>query len=591
MSGYLGMDLPGFIALVRSRARLIAGIVAAAMVLALFASLLQSSKYRATADLLFGPSPAAEALDSGLGDTSDDIPERVAATNLALASLDGVAARVKQQLGTPASVEDLKAAVEVQTAGDSDIGTVTAEWDSAAGAAEVANAFAAQIVATRAEAARTDLQRAIDALGGVLAAQPTDAPPASTRALRDRISTLQALAAVDSGGVRVVEPATPPPDRSSPTPLRNAVIAGFLALVLALLLIVVLARVDDRVADEDELTALVRAPVLARVPVLSRQDAAPHDPFEFLRLNLQLVRPRDGGVAYVITSARPGDGKTLVASRLARALGASGAEVVLVDHDVRKPDLDRHVNPFEEPAAGKPPEPPREEAPEMPANGRRAYSDEDIEAALTELALCDGNARRAARALKASGLDVSESTLRRWKAVHALQYAELRTAWSGTAAAYIAQATLQPGVRLLTVADEPALAAMPSDRERLRRLFAELKARADYVLVDTVPVTAAADASAVAAEADGVILVVDLERLRTRDLAATTRQLANARAEILGVVINRSTVDHQAYPPPANGAGSFARQLADGSRATLRRVQSESSARLASLIRRDEPRE
>ena len=126
----------------------------------------------------------------------------------------------------------------------------------------------------------------------------------------------------------------------------------------------------------------------------------------------------------------------------------------------------------------------------------------------------------------------------------------MQAAWSGTAAAYVAQATLQPGVRLLTVADEPALAAMPRDRERLRRLFADLKAHAEYVLVDTVPVTATADASAAAAEADGVILVVDLERTRRRELAAATRQLANARAEIVGIVVNRSTLDHRRIPHP-----------------------------------------
>jgi capsular polysaccharide biosynthesis protein len=414
MSGYLGMDLPGFIALVRSRARLIGAIVAAAVVLALVLSLFQSSRYRATADLLFGPSPAAEALDSSLGDTSDDIPERVAATNLALASLDGVAARVKDELGTPASVEDLKAAVEVQTAGDSDIGTVTAEWDSAEGAARVANAFAGQIVAIRAEASRADLQRAIDALSGVLAAQPPDAPPASTRALRDRISTLQALAAVDSGGVRVVEPASPPLERSSPRPLRNAVIAGFVALVLALLLVVVLARIEERVPDEEQLAALVRAPVLARIPA-AHDEAALDEAFEFLRLNLQMVRPRArGGVAYVITSAKPGEGKTVVTSGLARALGMGGAEVVAVDHDVRKPELDPYLNPFDELADDAPDTLPDDGGAELSANWRRAYGDEDIEAALTELALCDGNARRAARALKATGLYVSESTLRRW---------------------------------------------------------------------------------------------------------------------------------------------------------------------------------
>jgi Mrp family chromosome partitioning ATPase len=589
VSGYLGMDLPGFIALVRRRARLIAAIVAAAVLLALVASLLQSSRYRATADLLFGPSPAAEALGAELGGTSDDLPERVAATNLALASLDGVAARAKEQLRASSSAEELKAAVTVRTTGDSDIGTVTAEWDSAAGAAEVANAFATQIVATRDEAARAGIQRAIDALNGALGAQAPDAPPATTRALQDRISTLQGLAAVDSGGVRVVEPATPPRERSSPRPLRNAVIAGFVALVLALLLVLVLARIEDPVSDEDQLTALVGAPVLARLPD-ARNDAALADAFEFLRLNVQFQRRGDDGVAYAITSAKAGEGKTMVAGRLACALGASGAKVVLVDHDVRKPELNRHMNPYDEPADTFAPAQDGKErmwvTAEPPPNGRRSYDDKQIEAALTQLALCDGDARRACRALKETGLVVAESTLRGWKAV-----AELRAAWSGGADAHVPHATLKPGVRLLTVAERPALAALPSDRVRLRRLLADLKTSADFVIVDTVPVTAAADASAVAAEADGVILVVDLARLRRRDVVATTRQLANAQATIVGVVLNRTAVDYPAYGAAPNGAGSLARQLADGSRTTLRRVQNGPTARLASRIRREEPPE
>ena len=51
------------------------------------------------------------------------------------------------------------------------------------------------------------------------------------------------------------------------------------------------------------------------------------------------------------------------------------------------------------------------------------------------------------------------------------------------------------------------------------------------MLVDTVPVSTVADASAVAAAADGVLLVVDLDRARRRELLTAKRQLANARAE------------------------------------------------------------
>jgi Mrp family chromosome partitioning ATPase len=84
-------------------------------------------------------------------------------------------------------------------------------------------------------------------------------------------------------------------------------------------------------------------------------------------------------------------------------------------------------------------------------------------------------------------------------------------------------------------------------RERLRRLFDELRQDTDYVLVDTVPVSIVADASAVAAAADRVLLVVDLERVRRRELLAAKQQLANARAKIFGIVINRAAVDFPVY--------------------------------------------
>ena len=85
--------------------------------------------------------------------------------------------------------------------------------------------------------------------------------------------------------------------------------------------------------------------------------------------------------------------------------------------------------------------------------------------------------------------------------------------------------------------------------DRLPQLFAELRNNADYVLVDTVPVSTVADASAVAAAADGVILVLDVERISRRDLLAAKKQLGHARADVLGIVLNRATVDYRGYGP------------------------------------------
>ena len=575
MTGYLGMDLPRFVALVRSRAWLIAGIVAAAVLLALVASLTQADRYRATADLLFGRTSTADAIVAGGTTDSGDVPERAAATNLALAELDTVAARVKRQLRTSASVDELKAAVTVDTAGQSDVGTVTAEWSTPEQAAAVANAFAAQIVATRREGAQADLQRAIDALNVTLNATPPAAAGAadSTRALRDQIARLRALKAVETGGVQIVEQATPPEQRSSPKPVRNAVIAGLVALALALFVVVLLARFDKRISDEDELAEVMGVPVLARIPQPSRsrrlhangrhEDPAFLEAFEFLRLNLQLMGPKGRNVVLAVTSPTAGNGKTTVVAWLSRALALSGAEVLAVDLDRRKPDLHNYLNAYGEQENGVF-LPERNHDGDAPAAderpSRRVYTAEDIRAGLTELAQCGGNARAAARSLKLDGHEFSESTLRRWKRLHAPLYAEIGertqkasptvTAEPGgrpTLADELTQPTRHPHVRLVTGGDDSPLPMELLGTDRLPQLFAELRNNADYVLVDTVPVSTVADASAVAAAADGVILVVDLDRISRRELLAAKKQLGHAHADVLGIVLNRATVDFHGY--------------------------------------------
>lgn len=574
MSGDLGMDLPRFLALIRTRATLIAAIAGGAFLLALVASLLQPSRYEASADLLFGRTSVADAIIAGGRIDTGEVPERTAATNLALASLDAVAERVGRQLSGTQPVDELKSAVSVAAQGDSDLATVTARWGTPDGAADVANGFAAQIVAVRREAGRAEIQEAIDALNATLAAQPPPAEgaaatpeSAATRALRDRITQLQTLKALETGGVRVVEQATPPRARSSPKPLRNAVIAAFVALALALFLVLLLARFDERIGDEDELAELLEAPVLARIPrVRSRRLLPTNSPyehpsfleaFEFLRLNLQLMEPERGSLVLAVTSPAAGDGKTTVVSWLARSLALGGGEVTAVDLDVRKPELHGYLNAPEQQGNGAGPhddggsEPAA--APPPPA-GRRGYTAEDIRAGLGELVRSEGNVRRAAQSLKAAGRDISETTLRRWKVHHAPLYAELgatstvepreRPNDRDGGAADLTRPTLNPHVRLMSGSSLPTL---PIVRERLQQLFDQLRRNADYVLVDTVPVSTVADASAVASAADAVILVVDLQRTRRRDILAAQKQLRNARTDLRGIVLNRAPVERPAY--------------------------------------------
>jgi Mrp family chromosome partitioning ATPase len=130
--------------------------------------------------------------------------------------------------------------------------------------------------------------------------------------------------------------------------------------------------------------------------------------------------------------------------------------------------------------------------------------------------------------------------------------------------------------RLLASHRHAELRAALIARGRLRQLLEELAREADWVLVDTAPVSTVADATAVVAAADGVILVVDLEESRRRDLVAAKRQLANARATLLGIVLNRAAIDlpaHRAAEEPRrlDGAGSRDEDATmRGARSTLR---------------------
>jgi Mrp family chromosome partitioning ATPase len=583
MKGSTGMDLPRFMALIRARWRLIAAIVGAAILLALLLSATRPDRYTASADLLFGQTTAAEEILAGGATTTTELPETTTATNLQLASLDTVAASVAKKLpGT--TIDELKSAVSVRAAGDSNLVTVTAEWGTATGAARVANAFADAIVTSRRAAAEREIQRGIDALAKQLPKiiAPTDTAAAATQA---RINTLEALKDAQTAKVQVVEAATPPDNRSSPTPLRNAFIAALAALLLAVFLVVLLARFDDPIGDEDDLTDMIGAPVLTRIPdvgdsLLLTQTWYPNqepgflEAFEFLRLNLDLMGHDRGSAVLAVTSPKATDGKTTVVAWLARSLALNGAEVVAVDLDVRNPQLHNYFDFPEETgngvldalleltydredaadgAAGRDGNGEAQLVEAGATHGRRAYSDEDINVGLAELVRCRGNTRRAARSLSAAGHDIPESALRRWRDDHPELYAEMRAARRrGTVAA--------PHLRLLAGNNHPQLPAGLIARGRLEEMFAELRQDAEFVLVDTVPVSTVADASAVAAAADGVILVVDLNSTRRKDLLAAKQQLAHARAKIVGVVVNRARADIAVYHAP--GPDHWGRALA-----------------------------
>lgn len=83
--------------------------------------------------------------------------------------------------------------------------------------------------------------------------------------------------------------------------------------------------------------------------------------------------------------------------------------------------------------------------------------------------------------------------------------------------------------------------------KRLADILEMLKARADYILIDTPPIVAVTDAAILSSRVDGVLLVVNAGKTR-RDLAVKARDmLQQVNANVLGVVLNNAKIDKSAY--------------------------------------------
>jgi protein-tyrosine kinase len=82
---------------------------------------------------------------------------------------------------------------------------------------------------------------------------------------------------------------------------------------------------------------------------------------------------------------------------------------------------------------------------------------------------------------------------------------------------------------------------------RSKALWAKLAETYDYVLIDSPPVLAVADASILATQVDGVILVIRSAQTRI-DLAKEAKdQLLKANANIIGTVLNQLNMQSKDY--------------------------------------------
>ncbi|MGH3110673.1 MAG: division plane positioning ATPase MipZ [Gaiellaceae bacterium] len=457
----------------------------------LAASLAQEDLYEASADVLVNRQEVATTSLIGQTPALDDA-DRTMSTQAMLARVPTVAERTLAAAGaTSTSARAFLAQSSVFPL--SDFLRFTVSDQDAARATRLASAYAREFVRFRRELDTAGLARTLEELRGQIAqleAAGNVDSPLYVR-LADREQQLESLVALRTSNVSVVRTAGPDDvEQVAPRPRRNVALAAGAGLVVALILVFLAESLSTRPRTDDEFEELLGAPLLARLESEGRGrtallfgDGAEADSVHKLRINLELAGGAVGRRTIMVTSPRSDEGKSAAVARLGVALARTGRHVTLVDLDLRQGSLTA--------LAG---------VDNRCGMSALARGECELADALVAIPLDDSSERGAPAA---SNGRVGSAPL-------------LEVVGSGLAALHAAE-----------LVSSRAVASV----------LAELRERADVVLVDAPPLLEVPDPAAVAAHVDGVLLIVSSRDAHGPTLADTRRVLESWRVATLGFAL------------------------------------------------------
>lgn len=155
--------------------------------------------------------------------------------------------------------------------------------------------------------------------------------------------------------VVVEQRASIPSEAMEPKPLRNIAIGLAAGVLLGVGLAVVLDMLDNTLKDRASLEAVARTGLVGSIPLdkerrkqaaisFENDNSAISEAFRKLRTNLQFLSVDNPPRVIVITSSVPSEGKSTTAINIALALAEADHNVVLVDGDMRRPTVHKHLD-------------------------------------------------------------------------------------------------------------------------------------------------------------------------------------------------------------------------------------------------------
>lgn len=517
-----GVDLWRVWSVVRWLAPVIIGFAVIVAAAAYFLAASATDLYRASSRVRV-IDPNSDAVFNGIQIRVD--PKRDVETQIQLMTSVSVKEKVDEQIGEDVA---LVSSVTFSGVGQTDLIQITVVSPSPEVAAEAANVYAEVYVAQRKEQLRSsfvarseellvksrELEAQIKDLDvrltntrlptldadtlraqrAALVAQQTD--------LRSLSTQFEVEAASRSGNVEVANRAVVPTAPFEPTPARDAMLAGILALVFGAGVALLIDRLDNKIHATEDIEEMVKdIPVIGTIPTnqnaqkrhsreLVPLDSTDAEAYRALRTNIRFSAIGQKRSRILVTSAIPGEGKTTIVANLAVVLAQSGLKVVLVSADLRKPQLEELFG------IVKPP---------VGLTG----------VLLGDAALVD--------ALVPVPLPSIDSTF------------------------------------LVPAGQSPQNPAELLGSERMGTVLDRIEsAGADFIVLDSPPVLPVADALALAHLVDGVIVVAKAGTTTRAQLTELLDRLAQVNAPVIGIVLNEIS-EQRRYGPYRYRYGRYGR--------------------------------
>jgi capsular exopolysaccharide synthesis family protein len=176
-----------------------------------------------------------------------------------------------------------------------------------------------------------------------------DTNRAQYEALLQRYKEIAIAGGVGSSQVAIVDRAVAPLEPFSPSYFRNLALAGVLSLAFAFALATMMEVLDDTVKSPDDVRQKLGEPLIGVVPrtkSIVRIEKLLGDPrstiaeaFHSMRTSLAFSTSAGTPKSILVTSSRPGEGKTSSVTALAYAFARTGKRVLIIDADMRKPSF------------------------------------------------------------------------------------------------------------------------------------------------------------------------------------------------------------------------------------------------------------